>query len=81
MFDTIKYKAPCWKCGFELTNFQSKSGECLLKIISPKKLGTGNFYEMCPKCQAWNEYDVIPKEIEIIFNEKESKLNSNPIKE
>ena len=80
MFDTVKYKAPCWKCGHELTDFQSKSGECLMDTVTPKFLGNGSFYTSCFKCHAWNEYDVITKEVEIVFNEKESKLQTNDIK-
>jgi Zn finger protein HypA/HybF involved in hydrogenase expression len=75
MFDSVKYKAPCWKCGFEMTGWQSKSGDCALESLSVKEVN--NFYDICPKCHAWNEYDVIPKEVEIIFNEKKSKLNTN----
>ena len=74
MFDTVKYKAPCWRCKTEIADFQSKDGDCDLSVISVKKVG--NFYGMCPKCHAWNEYDVIPKDVEIVFNEKESKLNT-----
>jgi len=73
MFDYVKYKAPCWKCGTELSNFQSKNGECLMNTVTPQQLGVGSFYTGCPKCRAWNEYDVIPKEIKIVFNAKESE--------
>ena len=75
MFDTVKYKAPCWKCGEPITEFQSKDGECMLEIVTPKQVG--NFYGSCYKCHAWNEYDVIPSKVEIVFNEKVSKLNTN----
>ena len=77
MFDYIKYSAPCWKCKTTLSNFQSKDGECLMDILTPKQLGQGYFNASCPKCDAWNEYDVVCKKAEIIFNEKESKLQTS----
>ena len=76
MFDTVKYKANCWKCKEPMTDFQTKDAGMNLSIVNPKQIGTGRFYGTCYKCHAWNEYDVIPKEIEIIFNEKESKINT-----
>lgn len=78
LYDSVKFKANCWKCGKELSDFQTKDGECLMKLITPKEIGLGTFYSMCldQKCNAWNQFDVIPKEIEVVFNEKESKLKS-----
>ena len=75
MHDNIKFKADCWKCGKPLSNFQSKTGECLMEELNPKQIAGGNFYTLC-SCFAWNEYDVIAKEVEIVFNEKESKLRT-----
>ena len=75
MFDYVKYKAPCWKCRAEVTEFQSKDGDCGMQELSAKKVQ--NFYGTCPKCHAWNEYDVIPKDVEIVLNLKESKLNTH----
>jgi len=75
MFDYVKYKAPCWKCGEEVTEFQSKDGDCYMQELSAKKVK--RFYGSCLKCHAWQEYDVIPKDVEIILNLKESKLNSS----
>lgn len=70
MFDYIKYKAPCWKCGKELTNFQSKDGDCVMDTIQPSVVN--RFYDSC-NCGAWNEYKVIKKEVEIVLDEVESK--------
>lgn len=56
MFDEVDYTAPCWRCGEEISTFQSKDGPCLLKRLSPKKVR--NFYRSCSKCGAWNEYKV-----------------------
>lgn len=78
MYDTVKFEADCWKCGKPLHGFQSKDGDQELDIILPKKIAGGSFYAMCsdPKCLAWNWYDVIAKKIEVIFNERESKLRT-----
>ena len=75
MFDYVKYKAPCCKCGAEITEWQSKDYNCSMSKISVKQVT--QFYGSCLKCHAWNEYDVIPKDVEIILNLKESKLNTH----
>ena len=77
MFDYVKFKAMCWNCGESLDEFQTKDGDCNLRWILPKRIPSGSFYASCFKCKAWNEYDVVAKKIEIIFNEKESKLSTN----
>lgn len=64
MFDYIKYKAPCRKCGFILTEWQSKDGECELATLEPSQVET--FYGICPQCETWNRYKVIPLSIEIV---------------
>ena len=69
MFDTVKYKAKCWKCKEEMSDFQTKDAGMNLGTVNPKEIGTGRFYGMCNKCHAWNEYDVIPKGVEIIFKD------------
>ena len=76
MFDIVQYKAKCWRCGEELTDFQTKDGCCTLSDLTPKMIPGGRFYTGCIKCNAWNEFDVIAKKVEIILNEKESKLKS-----
>lgn len=38
MFDDITYTAPCPICGTPLTNWQSKSGGCVLQKITPAEL-------------------------------------------
>lgn len=60
MFDYVEYEAPCVKCGHLLRDFQSKSGECMMLTLKPKDLGKGRFYDFCPKCETWNEYEVSP---------------------
>ena len=64
MFDYVKYKAPCKKCGHVLTGWQSKDGECLMNEVEPKDVR--RFYDNCPKCKTWNEYKVIPQSIKIV---------------
>lgn len=71
MFDWVDYEAKCWRCGEELTKFQSKDGDCLLNVLLPKQVT--RFYDSCPKCRAWNEYRVISKEVEIVLDEPESR--------
>jgi phage FluMu protein Com len=57
MFDYVNFKAPCKKCGKELTNFQTKDLECELVVVEPEKCE--RFYDSCPDCKTWNEYEVI----------------------
>ena len=77
MFNYVKFKANCWKCGVELREFQTKDGgELAMKRLLPKAIGNGNLYTSCDNCNAWNEWQVIPKEVEVIFDEKESKLRT-----
>lgn len=80
MYDTVKYKAKCWRCDFVIGDdkeWQTKDGQCMMERLTPKQLGTGMFYSICPKCYAWNEYEVITKEVEIVFLAKESKQKTN----
>ena len=81
MFDYVKYKAPCWKCGKEITEWQSKDSDCLMRELSVKQVSS--FYASCfnrvgdKVCNAWNEYKVIPKEVEVILDEVASKIKTN----
>lgn len=57
MFDWVRMPGlMCYNCGEEMPEkgWQSKSGECLLDELEPKDVK--NFYQMCPGCDAWNEY-------------------------
>ncbi len=78
IFNYVDYKADCWKCGKLLKDFQTKDGEITMDLVIPKQIGYGKFYTMCSnrKCRAWNEFNVIPKGVEVIFNEKESKTRT-----
>ena len=64
MFDHVEYKAPCWQCGKELTDWQSKSGACMLKKLQP--IQVRDFYTGCKDCGAWNEYWVEATDCNII---------------
>ena len=56
MFDYVKHTAPCMHCGTELTEWQTKSGPCMLEIIETWQ--AKDMYAPCPKCKKWNEYDI-----------------------
>lgn len=75
MFDYVKYKANCRKCGEPLDNFQSKDGECLLETIEPKDVK--RFYTDCDKCGTWNEFEVTPKNGVDIRVLKDGKLEKH----
>ena len=59
MFDYVNYEAPCIECGELLTSWQSKSGKCTMGTVEPWEVSS--FYQNCPKCNRWNEYDVEAK--------------------
>ena len=58
MFDWVEYSAPCRNCGEPITGWQSKDGPCSLDTLSTDDVS--NFYAMCPQCEEWNEYDLVP---------------------
>ena len=70
MYDYVKHKAKCWRCGAKITSWQSKSSDepSMIEINIEQ---VDNFYSPCNKCKAWNEYDVVNGEI--ILNKKESE--------
>ena len=58
MFDWVSYKYKCPYCGkAELTEFQSKDRDCQLKTLKPEDVDS--FYDKCPKCKKWVEFEVI----------------------
>ena len=61
MFDHVRYRMQCPKCGREVSNFQSKDGDCTLDILDTWQVSY--FYSSC-KCGAWIEFvrKVDPKE-------------------
>ena len=64
MFDYVDYSAPCWKCGEQLTEWQSKDANCFMEKIKPE--ATRLFYGRCEKCETWNEYKVVPTAFKIV---------------
>lgn len=45
MFDSVNFRMSCPNCGKEISDFQSKDGECILAIIEPDSVD--NFYGGC----------------------------------
>jgi uncharacterized protein (UPF0212 family) len=62
MFDYVEYEAKCPKCGASITDWQSKDGDCLMDVLTPKDVRY--FYTSCPVCGVWIDAFVQPpKEI------------------
>jgi len=59
MFDWINFKIPCPKCGREISGFQSKDGDCLLRCLEFWQVD--NFYSYCEHCEAMIEYTLNEK--------------------
>lgn len=57
MFDYVDVQLPCI-CGTILSGWQSKDAGCDLATISPADVR--RFYDICPDCNMWNEWQVIP---------------------
>lgn len=56
MFDWIKFKTQCPKCGNEVTGFQSKRAGCNLDCLEFWQVD--NFYSSCDKCGTWIEFNL-----------------------
>jgi uncharacterized protein with PIN domain len=48
MYDSVAFSMKCPKCGKELNNFQSKSGNCILAVLEYWQVD--NFYDYCFHC-------------------------------
>lgn len=59
MFDYVKFKDDCQKCGKPLDGFQSKDGPRLL--IKLDYWEVDNFYTGCRSCNTWVEYTLKKK--------------------
>lgn len=61
MFDYVNFKADCFLCGSRIAdNWQTKDseeGDCTLSVVDLWQV-EGLVYNICPKCEAWNEYEV-----------------------
>lgn len=73
MFDYVKYEAPCWKCGAQLKDWQTKDTECLLQEVKPEDCR--KFYTMCDVCKNWNEYEVKPTAFVIVPADKREDVD------
>lgn len=61
LFAYVDYTAPCHKCGAAIDEFQTKSiDDLFMQTVKPEDIGHGTFYTICPACQEWNEYRVVP---------------------
>ena len=57
MFDYVDYEWVCKDCGNTTRGFQSKDGECSLRIIKPQDIRY--MYTFCESCYEWIELEVI----------------------
>ena len=55
MFDHINYEMNCPICGTRLKDFQSKDGDCSLKVIEFSEVK--HFYDHCLNCETLVEFD------------------------
>ena len=56
-FDRVDHKCKCPNCGEEVTEFQSKSGDCDSRLLQAQEVN--NFYSECESCKTWIEFDRI----------------------
>lgn len=55
IYDEVRgFKAPCAKCGVEISEWQTKDGDPYLHTVDYQTVN--HFYAICPKCGHWNEY-------------------------
>jgi len=54
VFDNVKFKMDCPKCGAKITGFQSKDGPCILTTLEYWEVN--HFYSSCPQCRARIEF-------------------------
>lgn len=71
MFDSVKYEAPCPKCGTIIDEWQSKDSLCLLETIEPWRVK--HFYSPCDNCKAW-VVGTVDAEVEHVVKRCEIKL-------
>ncbi len=67
LFNVVEYEADCIRCGVQLGEFQTKSGQDYpfdCSTIQPHECI--NFYTSCTACGWWNEFEVRPTAVEIV---------------
>ena len=73
MFDYVNYNCECPVCGTQVTDFQSKDGDCLLERVEPTDVSY--FYASCRGCGAWisfsrKEYNMYERVVTVKDNTK-----------
>jgi hypothetical protein len=67
LYNYVNYPNRCRKCGCPINDWQTKDGEyedLCFKVVSIEKVS--NFYDICPQCNAWNEYRRIDGQLILI---------------
>ena len=77
LFNYVKFTAPCWKCGAELTEWQSKDGNCWMVTVRPDEVQ--QFYEQCRECKTWNQYRVAPTAWNVIPDDERDNADKCPV--
>jgi len=54
MFDYVNFECICPTCKKNVTDFQSKDGECNLSQLETHEVS--NYYSICEFCKTWIEY-------------------------
>lgn len=67
MFDYVAFSMPCPVCSTTLTNWQSKSGDCMMETLTVEQLWNQTkrsepacFYENCDSCGTWVDISLSP---------------------
>ncbi len=72
IYNSVKYKKPCSKCKFSLTDWQTKDSIVILRSksgqtyfldpgfhsVNIKDIEDGTIYSMCPKCRHFEELKI-----------------------
>jgi len=67
MFDYVEGEFKCPTCGFLLTDFQTKSGDCIMDRLDFR--WCDYFYAACPECDSWVEVCLDEEVRTRIYNE------------
>jgi len=79
MFDEVIHKTRCWRCGELIKKFQTKDGPRRLETVNVRNVR--RFYNRCTRCNAWNEFQVVVKSYEVVFDKNESERMTKPLPE
>ena len=67
MFDNVDGEFKCPICGFLLTDFQTKSEDCIMDTLDFRLCDF--FYTACPECDSWVEVSLHEEIRSRIYNE------------